>query len=192
MFANAFNLPQTKNGIVHFPGCPRQYRADCKAGIFKIGETEMLGNSLQMEILAYRTFNAELFNYPYQQWVEVFFIDKDNTVSNILFKTESIGNFLELITSLTVAKLPLGSQIVTAKTSKRSSDNGNYYAVEFSYVDNQADRAAELCDFITNNINEIYAARLAHTFDKPNPSQQLPAQTEPKPINEVSPENLEI
>ncbi len=33
MFVNAFQLPKTANGIVHFPGTPRQYRADCKAGI---------------------------------------------------------------------------------------------------------------------------------------------------------------
>ena len=39
MFINGFELPENNNGIVYFPGSPRQYRADCKAGIFKIGET---------------------------------------------------------------------------------------------------------------------------------------------------------
>ncbi|MDJ0719844.1 MAG: hypothetical protein QNJ54_37420 [Prochloraceae cyanobacterium] len=51
MFINGFDLPESNNGIVYFPGSPRQYRVDCKAGIFKIGETDMLGNSLKMEVL---------------------------------------------------------------------------------------------------------------------------------------------
>ncbi len=174
MFVNAFELPKTENGIVNFPGCPRQYRADCKAGIFKIGETDKLSDSLVMEVLGYRTFNAPLFNYPYQQWLEVFFIDKDNTVSHILFKTESIANFLELMRKLTAKSQSLGTQIITAKTSKRTNDNGTYYAVEFESVDNSPERTQELAEFLNTNINGIYAARLAHTFDEPAQSPQLP------------------
>ena len=161
MFVNAFELPKTTNGIVHFPGSPRQYRGDCKAGIFKIGETDMLGNSLEMEVLAYRSFFAPLFNYPYQQWIEIFFIDKDNTVSHILFKTESIGNFLELMRKLTASSKSIGTQIVTAKTAKRSNDNGTYYAVEFQSNDNKPERVKELTEFINDNISGLYAARLA-------------------------------
>ena len=174
MFLNAFELPKTDNGIVHFPGCPRQYRADCKAGIFKIGESDMLGKSLEMEILVWRSFNAELFNYPYQQWIEVFFIDKDNTVSNILFKTESIANFLELMRKLMAANKALGTQIVTAKTSKRSNDTGTYYAVEFDSVDNNSERVKELTEFVNINMNDIYAARLANTFENREAAKELP------------------
>jgi len=67
MFVNALNLPERNNRIVHFSGSPRQYRANCKPEIFKISETSTLGKRLQMEVLAYRIFNAQLFNYPYQQ-----------------------------------------------------------------------------------------------------------------------------
>ncbi len=173
MFVNAFELPETSNGIVHFPGSPRQYRADCKAGIFKIGETDTLGKSIEMEIITYRSFNAELFGYRYQQWVEVFFIDKENTVSHILFKTESIANFLELMRKLTAIKKSIGTQIVTAKTAKRSNDSGTYYAVEFESKDNDSDRIKQLSDFVNSNINGIYSARLADTFDKPEETKEL-------------------
>ncbi len=182
MFMNAFNLPERNNGIVHFPGSPRQYRADCKAGIFKIGETDTLGKTLQMEVLAYRSFNAQLFNYPYQQWVEAFFIDKENTVSHILFKTESIANFLELMRKLTAKEKSIGSQIVTAKTAKRSNDNGTYYAVEFESVDNEVERSNQLAEFVNSNINGIYAARLAHTFDKPTECKELPGEDNPEKL----------
>ncbi len=173
MFVNAFELPETSNGIVHFPGSPRQYRADCKAGIFKIGETDPLGKSIEMEIITYRSFNAELFGYRYQLWVEVFFIDKENTVSHILFKTESIANFLELMRKLTAIKKSIGTQIVTAKTAKRSNDSGTYYAVEFESKDNDSDRIKQLSDFVNSNINGIYSARLADTFDKPEETKEL-------------------
>ena len=114
MFVNAFQLPKTANGIVHFPGSPRQYRADCKAGIFKIGETDMLGNSLEMELLGCYPFKKKIFNYPRQPWLEVFFIDKDNAFSNILFKTESINNFIELMSKLTLRSQTISTQRVTA------------------------------------------------------------------------------
>jgi len=179
MFLNAFELPQTHNGIVHFPGSPRQYRADCKAGVFKIGE-EVVSNSpdsLDMEILAYRSFNSELFGYPYQQWLEVFFVDRYNTVSHILFKTESISNFVELIRKLIPQQKAVGTQIVTAKTSKRSSDNGTYYVVNFEAKDNEVDRVDQLCSFANANINELYAGRLAQTFEQPAKNPELPAST---------------
>ncbi len=175
MFVNAFELPETSNGIIHFPGSPRQYRADCKAGIFKIGETDTLGKSIEMEIITYRSFNGELFGYRYQQWVEVFFIDKENIVSHILFKTESIANFLELMRKLTAIKKSIGTQIVTAYTAKRSNDSGTYYAVEFESKDNDSDRIKQLSDFVNSNINGIYSARLADTFDKPEETKKLPS-----------------
>ncbi len=137
MFVSAFKVPESSNGIIHFPGNPRQYRSDCKAGVFKIGESEILGNSLEIEIISFRDFDDEIFGYPFQKWLEVFFIDKDNTVSHILFKTESIGNFLELLRKLTIASVAIGTCIITAKMSKRTNDHGTYYAVEFEATDNK-------------------------------------------------------
>lgn len=192
MFVNAFDLPERNNGIVHFPGSPRQYRADCKAGIFKIGETDMLGKSIQMEVLAYHSFNAELFNYQYQQWLEVFFVDKDNTVSQILFKTESIANFLELMRKLAAINRPLGSQIVTVKTAKRSNDNGTYYVVEFERNNNKVERSKQLAEFVNSNINGIYSGRSAHTFEKGNKTNEISGENKPEKLIEPSEEGEEF
>ncbi len=178
MYINAFEIPKTDKGIVYFEGSPRPYRADCKGGIFKIGESDVLDNKLRMEILTFRTFPAELFNYEYQQWLEIFFIDKDNTVGHILFKTESINNFLELIRKLAIQNKAIGTCIVTAKTSKRSSEKGNYYAVEFESSDSNPERINELIEFV--NQNQIYAARLASTFEgeETNQTKELPPAVE--------------
>ena len=71
---NAFEPPKM-DGIVYIPGRPRQYRSDCKAGVFKIGESKIIGNELKLEILSFRTFEEQLFNYPYQSWLEIIFVD---------------------------------------------------------------------------------------------------------------------
>ncbi|HHP7231697.1 MAG TPA: hypothetical protein ACFCUY_12665 [Xenococcaceae cyanobacterium] len=155
---NAFEPPKM-DGIVYIPGRPRQYRADCKAGVFKIGESKIIGNELNIEILSFRTFEEQLFNYPYQSWLEVIFVDPDNIVGHILFKTESLDNFLNLTLDLGVQGIAIGTGIVTAKMSKRSSDTGTYYAVEFDWEEQKKkERVEELKAFVSQN--NLYAARM--------------------------------
>ena len=77
---------------------------------------------------------------------------------------------------LTAHSKSIGTQKVLAKTAKRSNDNGTYYAVEFESVDNSSERSIQLAEFVNSNINGIYAARLAHTFEQPNQPEQLPGE----------------
>jgi hypothetical protein len=154
---DAFEAPKM-DGIVYIPGRPRQYRADCKAGVFKIGESKIVGNELTIEILSFRTFEEQLFNYPYQSWLEVIFVDPDNVVGHLLFKTESLDNFLNLTLDLGLQGIAIGTGIVTAKMSKRSSDLGTYYAVEFDWQENQKERVEELKTFVSQH--QLYAARM--------------------------------
>ena len=155
---NAFEPPQM-DGIVYIPGRPRQYRADCKAGVFKIGESKIIGNELKLEVLSFRTFEEQLFNYPYQSWLEVIFVDPDNIVGHILFKTESLDNFLNLTLDLGLEGKAIGTGIVTARMNKRSNDNGSYFAVEFSWQEQEKkERVSELKAFVSQN--SVYAARM--------------------------------
>ena len=155
---NAFEPPKM-DGIVYIPGRPRQYRGDCKAGVFKIGESKIIGNELKLEILSFRTFEEQLFNYPYQSWLEVIFVDPDNIVGHILFKTESLDNFLNLTLDLGTKGIAIGTGIITAKMSKRNSDTGTYYAVEFEWLEHpQTERIAELKAFVAQH--NLYAARI--------------------------------
>ena len=66
---NAFEPPQM-DGIVYIPGRPRQYRGDCKAGAFKIGESKIVGKELKLEVLSFRTFEEQLFKYD--RWRSIF------------------------------------------------------------------------------------------------------------------------
>jgi hypothetical protein len=167
---NAFEPPKM-DSIVYIPGRPRQYRADCKAGVFKIGESKIIGNELKLEILSFRTFEEQLFNYPYQSWLEVIFVDPDNIVGHILFKTESLDNFLNLTLDLGTLGVAIGTGIVTAKMNKRSSDTGTYYAVEFDWQEQKTERVAELKSFVTQH--NLYAARMNE-----QQNLELPAVTE--------------
>lgn len=99
-----------------------------------------------------------MFNYPYQSWLEIIFVDPDNIVGHTLLKTESLDNFLNLHLDLGIQGKAIGTGVVTAKMDKRSSDLGTYYAVEFDWAEGEKQRIEELKAFISQH--QIYAARM--------------------------------
>jgi hypothetical protein len=157
-FQSAFSAP-VQQGIIYTAGHPRQYRADCKAGQFKIGESAMKGKEMTLEIISYRVFEAELFNYPHQSWLEVFFVDAENALSHILFKGISIENFITLYTDILIKRRSVGEGITTGRMEKRSNDKGDYYIVEFSWKENTPERVQELVEFA--EVNALVNARFA-------------------------------
>lgn len=138
-------------GITYL-GRPRQYRSDCQAGQFKLGASKMLGKTLEMEVFSYRTFDDELFGYPHQTWLQLLFIDTQNVVSSILFKTESMDNFGNLLIDLSEMGEAIGAGKVKAVMEKRTSANNgtSYYAVEFSWQkhDDEGLRLLEIAEFV--------------------------------------------
>jgi hypothetical protein len=146
-FSNGFDHHEI-NGIT-FTGKPRQYRADCQSGQFKIGGAKMLGKTLNLEILAFRKIQDELFGYDFQTWLEIIFIDPQNIISHIMFKSESLDNFDELVLELSDKKVAIACGTVTAQMQPRSSRaNGtSYYAVEFTWQPKATERIAEIKAF---------------------------------------------
>ncbi len=114
----------------------RQWRSDCQAGQFKIGASNFKGNKIEMELIGAQINEGEFFGYEYQKWIALLFVDPDGIVSSILFKTESLENFMELHHRYKVKGESLLGKTVLAQMAKRSSrSNGNsYYAVEFSVI----------------------------------------------------------
>ncbi len=112
---------------------PRQWRADCHSGQFKIGSTTMRGNKLDLELVGAQISEGEYFGYPFQKWLALLFVDPDGILSNMLVKTESLDNFLELRRTYAVKDQSLLGKTIRATMSKRSSRaSGNgYFAVEF-------------------------------------------------------------
>jgi len=148
---NALSAPNI-SGIV-FTGKPRQYRADCQAGQFKIGASKMVGKSLRMEILSWGIFEDELFGYALQPWVGIIFIDPSNIVSQVLLKTESLDNFVNLTLEKAQEGFGVGQGVTIATMSKRASRSGSaYYAVEFDWEPNQPERLQEIAEFVQTNL----------------------------------------
>lgn len=110
----------------------RQWRANCQSGLFTIGASTIRGNKLEMEIVGAQINEGEFFGYPHQKWLAILFVDPDGVMSSILFKTESMENFIELRRQYFVKGESLLGKTIRATMSKRASKSGNgYYAVEF-------------------------------------------------------------
>jgi hypothetical protein len=147
-------------GITYIPGKPRQYRADCQAGQFKIGADKHVGKILKMEILSWRVFDDELFGYPFQSWCEIIFVDPSNIVASILLKTGSLDNFINLTLEVAQSGHGLGHGITTAKMQSRSNrEGGKYFAVSFEWEVSKEDRILELPAFASEH--DLYSTRLA-------------------------------
>ncbi len=158
LLGNALVVPDV-TGII-WSGRPRQYRSDCQAGQFKIAAEKMVGKSLEMEIFGFRTIDDELFGYDFQTWLQVLFIDPQNVVSSILFKTESMDNFANLQVELLTQGKAIGEGITTATMGKRSSNSTGkgYFAVEFTWkAREKGDRLLEIGEFVSGLTLEQFA-----------------------------------
>lgn len=126
----------------------RQWRADCQAGQFKIGATNMKGPRLDMELVGAQISEGEFFGYPFQKWLGLLFVDGEGILSSILFKGESLDNFEELRRSRRIKGESLLGRTIRAQMSKRASRaTGNpYYAVEFE-ISKEGKYAAAIAAF---------------------------------------------
>jgi hypothetical protein len=146
-FSNGFD--QYKITGITFTGKPRQYRADCQSGQLKIGAGKFVGKSLDLEVLAFRKIQDELFGYDFQTWLEVIFVDPENIIAHAMFKTESLDNFDEMLLEIAKNGNAISCGIVTATMVPRSSRaNGtSYHAVEFTWKPNTDERVLEIRQF---------------------------------------------
>lgn len=119
----------------------RQWRAECGVGQFKIGQSLMRGNKLDMEVVAAQSYYGQPFQkYPPMEWLGILFVDPDGVLSTVLLKKESRENFLELLRTLKLkGKSALGTSIrasMAQRSGQGRDDKGNviavsYFAVEF-------------------------------------------------------------
>lgn len=130
-------------------GRPTAYRSDCQVGQFKIKD-RIMGPELAMEIISIRKIAGEYFDYDSQDWLEVLFIDSNNSVSNVLFKTESIDNLLDVVKNIYAKGKPIANFIITGLMRQRQSKRlgTKYYAVDFTWKENTPERITEIKEFV--------------------------------------------
>ena len=178
MFEMNFN-ETTEAGKVQLIGEPRQYRADCKAGAFKIGKNDLLGRSLKLEPIAAKMINDQLFTYEAQAWAEVLFVDESGIVSSLLFKGESLRNFLETYRKAVTASQKMNEVQLLAKMAERSNKHGQYYAVEFEIL-GQGKFADQIKTLNLSNQFRIDSLPRGEESDA-EPEQTTAVATTPKP-----------
>lgn len=144
---DVFAVPDMK-GIFNL-GRPTAYRSDCQMGQFKIKD-QIQGPELVMEIISIRKIVGEYFDYESQDWLEVLFIDSNNSVSNVLYKTESIDNLLDLVKQIYAKGKPIANMIITGLMRQRQSKRlgTKYYAVDFTWKENTPERIEEIKEFV--------------------------------------------
>lgn len=132
---NEMNFSETTAaGKMMMIGEPRQYRADCKAGAFKIGKNDLVGRTLKVEPVGAKLVEDQLFNYDRQKWVELLFVDESGLISTILFKGESLRNFMETYRKAIVAGQTMNALQLLARMAERANEYGQYFAVEFEIL----------------------------------------------------------
>lgn len=152
-------IDQTHGDVIsrykYLEGHPRNYRFDAKEGVFSINATEKLGRSLTFQPIAWRIFNDSILGQPAKQWAELFFIDEQKCVSNILFHGYSVDNIFRLIEPLYYDDRTLANVVLTA-TAERKENNkiqpkGVYYIAQFRYDLADADLTKQRQEFATDN-----------------------------------------
>ncbi len=120
----------------YLPGHPKQIRFDAKAGVFKHGGAQVIGNTITFISLALRVFEDDILSMGRKLWAEVFFADETGAVCAVLFHGYSVGNLQKLNSALFYDDMQLTQVTLTAKATRKENKQGKgfYYIAEFSYT----------------------------------------------------------
>ena len=146
VFSGSVSL--SRSGIINL-GRPTPYRGDCQMGRFKI-KANPVSDTLDFTVLAIRHLQGEFFNYDYQDWIEIIFVDEKKIVSAMLLKTESMDNFGLTTKFILSSGKRLIDVVVTGCFVKKTSvvNKSSYYALEFKFRDNDPETVKEIEAFM--------------------------------------------
>ena len=146
VFSGSVSL--SRSGIINL-GRPTPYRGDCQMGKFKI-KANPVSDTLDFTVLAIRHLQGEFFNYDYQDWIEIIFVDEKKIVSAMLLKTESMDNFGLTTKFILSSGKRLIDVVVTGCFVKKTSvvNKSSYYALEFRFRDNDPETVKEIEAFM--------------------------------------------
>lgn len=139
----------------YLEGHPRNYRFDAKEGIFSINGTEKIGRSLTFQPIAWRIFTDSILGQPSKQWAELFFIDEQKCVANVLFHGYSVDNIFRLIEPLYYDDYSLANVVLTATAERKENTKiqpkGVYYIAQFRYELADTDLTKQRQEFAQDN-----------------------------------------
>lgn len=140
---------------LYLEGSPRQYRFDAKEGRFKIYEEVLPSRELTFQPIAWRIFSADILGMGQKNWIEIFFVDKEDCVSSILFHEYSLQTFKNAIEPLYYKRKKINEMVFTVspvqKESKSVQANGaKYFVAEFHMQPAEAAKVEEYKELVSD------------------------------------------
>lgn len=127
-----------KEQINHFTP-PYSVRNDCQIGQWKVGEDNLLGNELEISIIAMKNYYGNLGKTKFAQWLQIWFIGSpneqklpSNTVCVTYTKTRSLSQLGQKAIEIMENEDP-GLGIFKTSFEKHAGDYGNYYSVKWEW-----------------------------------------------------------
>lgn len=143
------------------PQVPFTLRNDNKVGMWKVGEDDYRGKSIDVSILKVAQFFGSLGKTTNTFWLQLWFIAApgcdtipENTVCLTYLKKRSIAQFSQKVTQLMESGEP-GLGIFTGSFTKHSSEKGDYYSVVWDWRERDTDeeflQLEKIADFLATN-----------------------------------------
>lgn len=133
---------------------PYAVRNDCQIGQWKVGDSGLLGQKIEISIIKVARYFGTLGKAANTLWLQVWFIPApgcdrlpQNTVCLTYLKSRSISQFSQKITELMQSGEPaLG--IFMAGFEKHSNEYGTYYSVNWDWRERQGDEEVKQLELI--------------------------------------------
>lgn len=141
---------------IFLPQTPYSVRNDCQKGLWKVGDDDHRGNSIEISIIKVSQMFGSLGKTTNTQWLQVWFVPApgeknlpSNTVCVTYMKTRSVAQFSQKVTELMASGEP-GLGVFTASFEKHSGDLGTYYSVQWDWRERNNDEEKEQLNAIAS------------------------------------------
>jgi len=150
-----------KEQINHFTP-PYAIRNNCQIGQWTVGEDNLLGNELEISIIAMRNFYGSLGKTKGASWLQIWFVAApsenkipSNTVCVTYVKTRTLSQLGQKAIEIMETEDP-GVGIFKTKFEKHTGEYGNYYSVNWDWrprTDEEISQLQLIADFLNTNPN---------------------------------------
>ncbi len=154
--SNPFIAPKREG--YYIPHSPREIRCMCEKskGYFADASDMNLGAEFKFTVLAWRELHGVKFSTEYPEpetVVQCIVVDTKKIVNQIVFRTYSMGNFMNVLTEIELAGLPLAQALITARMERRTGKKSGYtfHIVGFGYEPTTDEQFMDLAKFVQSN-----------------------------------------
>lgn len=184
-----------KEIINHFTP-PYAVRNDCRLGQWKIGDDKLLGNTLDLSVIAIKPFYG-ILGKTKGQWLQVWFVGTtaetkipQNTVCVTYVKTQSLSALGQKAIEIMETEDPANG-IFTTSFSKHAGDYGDYYSIVWNWRPREEQELKQLeliADFLETKpslVDPNLTETMIELSDGANPIDLVEAQKQIKLLEEA-------